>query len=212
MDVGYSEVAGARPAYLNQLPEESGATVDLTLIESMADGLRTRDGKEDRVGVGIDSLYKSLTISAQKVVEKLNELLKGSLPNGIESLKPEEVTPDATAERIVRGATGFFGVFAQQHPELEGEELLNKFLSTIQGGIETGYNQAVGILGDLGAFEFDGVKSGIEETKRLIGEKLADYEKKMRVELGIDPVEDVVAGDTRDTFLRSTGRAIAAVA
>ena len=73
MDVGYSEVAGARPAYLNQLPEESGATVDLTLIESMADGLRTRDGKEDRVGVGIDSLYKSLTISAQKVVEKLKE-------------------------------------------------------------------------------------------------------------------------------------------
>lgn len=50
-------------------------------------------------------------------------------------------------------------------------------MATIRKGIDEGYKQAASILGDLGAFEIDGIKSGIEETMRLVEEKLKAFEK-----------------------------------
>lgn len=139
----------------------------------------------DRVNVNLKSVSKSLTILAEEVVRKLNELLITKLPEGIESLKPEEHTAEATANRIVSGSTAFLPVFAKQNPELQGEDLIAAFMDTIRGGIKQGYNQAVGILGDIGAFEIDGVESGIQETMRLVEEKLVAFETAYRRDNGI---------------------------
>ncbi len=142
---------------------------------------------KDTLSFDFSDISKSLSIKAQKIVEKLNELLKADLPDGLQSLKPQDVTPEATAERIVQGATAFFQIFADQNPELSGEELLNKFMETIRSGIKQGYEEAFGILQGLGAFEIDGVKEGVEETMRLIEEKLVQYEDMKREELGLAP-------------------------
>ena len=164
--------------------------------------LRT-DQEEDQVDVSFGTLDKNLTITAQQIVEKLNELLKPVLPDGIASLKPEDTTPEATAERIVRGATAFFDVYAKQNPGLQGDELLNKFMQTIRGGIDAGYSDAYKTLEGLGAFQFEGVESGIQETKRLIEEKLQAYEAQKREDLGLG---QPISSNTSNALLQQTGR------
>lgn len=141
----------------------------------------------------VEELYKSLTLTADEIVAKINEQLKIELPEGVQSLKPEEVTPEATADRIVKGVTAFFDIFAKQNSSLDAEALLNKFMSEIRKGVEQGYGEAIDILRGLGAFEFAGVEEGVRTTKVLIDEKLAVYEKKKREELGLAPQGDEVA-------------------
>ncbi|MBN8549981.1 MAG: DUF5610 domain-containing protein [Deltaproteobacteria bacterium] len=176
---------------------------DLLVLQQTLD----LSSSSDTSSASIDDLYKGLSISAQNIVDKLNELLKAKLPDGIQSLKPEEVTPEATAERIVSGVTGFFEVFAKQNPDLDPEELLAKFMSEVRKGVESGYNDAAKTLEDLGAFEFDGVKDGIEKTKSLIEEKLKAFESHKRQDLGLDPKVDAesVAEVTKQQVLQQAG-------
>lgn len=142
--------------------------------------------KSDTVAVGMQDVYKSLTLLADKVLKELDEILKAEGLDGVASLKPQDHTPEATAQRIVDGVTALLPVYAQQHPELEGEELLQSFMETIRGGIKQGYNEAAAILGDIGAFDIDGVKQGIEETMRLVEEKLLAFENDYRRQHGLE--------------------------
>lgn len=175
--------------------------------EASADQLviSTIPSATDSIDLNFQDLYKSLSITSKQIVDKLNEYLKADLPDGVQSLKPEDVTPEATADRIVSGATAFFDVFAKQNSDLSGEELLNKFLETIKAGISKGYDDATGILQDLGAFDVEGVKDGVEKTKSLIDEKLKAYEAQKRVELGIDKAPEVVAQQTQSAILAQAG-------
>ncbi len=137
----------------------------------------TSNNTLDTLNINMGDVYKSLTILGQEIVSKLDELLAEDLPNGIASLDPEEQTAEKTADRIVAGVTGLLPAFARQNSDLEGEELINKFMDTIKGGIEEGYQSAMGILGDLGAFEFEGVESNIEKTMSLVDEKLNSFKE-----------------------------------
>lgn len=161
----------------------------------------------DSVSLDFQELYKSLSVTARKVIDKLNELLKNDLPNGIQSLNPADVTAEATADRIVRGATAFFDAFAKQNPNLAGEELLNKFMDTIRGGIQSGYDDAYSTLEGLGAFEFEGVREGVEQTRTLIDGKLASFEKAKRKELGLDSddAQATVSGETKNSLIAQAG-------
>lgn len=175
--------------------------------------------QKDSLEFDFSELGKSLSIKAQKIIEKLNEILKSQVPNGLQSLKPEEHTPEVTAENIVRGATAFFDIFAKQNSNLEGEELLNKFMETIRSGIKQGYEEAYGILEGLGAFEVDGVREGVEETLRLIEEKLLKYEELKREELGLSPKNTApqelaaqTASSTESKLLTQAGAGLVLVA
>ena len=143
---------------------------------------------DDAAAVGIDfsDLYKSLTVEGKKIVDSLNDLLKKDLPNGIQSLKPADTTPEATADRIVSGATSSFAAFQKQHPEMSDEEVLSHYMDLVRKGVDEGYSDAFETLKGLGAFEYDGVQSGVEQTKKLINKKLDEFEKTMRQQLGID--------------------------
>lgn len=157
------------------------------LVETLIKPSRPEQAAE--VSVSIGNLPKALTVTASEILEKLNEILAKRGAGKIQSLQPENHTPEATAERIVRGATAFFGVFADQNPELEGEELLNAFMETIRGGIDQGYNDAFETLKGIGAFDVEGVQSGVEDTRRLIDEKLLLFEENKRKELGLSPID-----------------------
>jgi hypothetical protein len=169
---------------------------------------------QDQVNVGIDNLSKALSVKADKIISKLNELLKDKLPDGIQSLKPEDTTPEATSDRIVGGVTAFFDQFAKQNPDLSGEDLLKKFMDTVRSGIQSGYDDASQTLQDLGAFEFDGVKAGIDKTKDLIEKKLQAFETQKRKDLGlIDPqLAQDVAASTNSELLKQAGGSINVVA
>lgn len=187
------------PGLQSAAPLNSRQSADALVIEStFASSRRDKDSQ--------DQVFKALSVTAREVVAKLNELLAAKLPNGLEGLKPEDTTPEATAERIVSGATSYFEVFKRQNPNLSDEELLNRFLSTIRGGIDRGYSEAVGTLEGLGAFEFEGVKSGVEKTRQLVDEKLAAFEAFKREELGLAP-KSVGSDVTRDTTGALLGQA-----
>jgi hypothetical protein len=174
----------------------SSRSVELTITDQLKtnshhsksahkSGSKAHSSGVDKVDVGMNEVYKSLTILADKVVAKLNELLKDDVPGGIASLNPEDHTPEATAQRIVDGSTALFSVYAKQHPGVQGEELISGFMETIRGGIKSGYNDAAAALGDIGAFDIDGVQSGIEETMSLVEEKLKAFEDDYRKKNGL---------------------------
>ena len=180
---------------------------NITINQVVIEATFQKAPKDDKVNVHFDDLFKGLSITARKILDKLNEILKADLPEGIQSLKPENHTPEKTADRIVAGATGLFGIFERQNPNLEGEELLTQFMDTIRSGIDKGYEEAFNILEGLGAFEFDGVKAGVEETKVLIEEKLQAFENQKREELGlpVDTTKSQSAETTTDELLTQVG-------
>ena len=122
----------------------------------------------------------SLNLTAKEIVEKINELLKDKLHEGVESLDPSEVTPEKTATRIADGAIALFSAYKAQNKNLSEEELLDGFMKTIRSGIKQGYEDAAGILEGFGAFNFEGVKEGIEKTMKLVEEKLVKFESEIR--------------------------------
>lgn len=138
-------------------------------------------------GPDFQQLYQALSLTAREIVDKINEQIKVSLPAGVQSLKPEDVTPEATAERIVTGVTAFFDIYAKQHKNLQGEDLVNSFLSEVRKGVDKGYSEAFDILKSLGAFKFEGVQEGIEKTKSLIDQKLEVFGNEKKKELGTAP-------------------------
>lgn len=174
------------------------------------------DQGNDQVTLGIPALSQGLSVSAEEIVKRINEKLKSVLPDGVQSLKPEETTPEATADKIVKGVTGLFDYFAKRHPELQGEDLLTGFMDTIRAGVEQGYGDASKFLSDNGAFEIDGVKSGIEKTKGLIDQKLKEFEATKRKELGLDSkdpeVKAAAASTTSDSLLAQIGAGLNLVA
>ncbi len=209
-----SAVSPSSPSALTSL----SASIRYTKVEADFLIIQSAFGGDASAGdsstAAIDSLPKGLSLNAQEIVSKLNELLKKQLPDGIESLKPEEVTPEATADRIVSQVGSLFDAFAKQHPDLEDEELIGKFMKLARQGVEDGYGQAFDILDNLGAFSFDGVKSGIEQTKVLLDDKLGKLEQSLRQRLGLDPVstEESVAQSTQSEILKQTGASIKVVA
>lgn len=206
------------PASISQVPSPQSLTnhrssryqADILIIKA------SFSLESDQVSTGINELPQALSLSADEIVQKLNELLKDSLPEGIESLKPEDSTPEATADRIVSQVTGLFDAYAKQNPNLDAEELLSSFMSEVRKGVDQGYDDAFKILDDLGAFKFDGIKEGIEKTKSLIEDKLKAFETFQREQLGLAPssqdVSDKVAQQVKPNVLASAGRAISVVA
>ena len=82
-----------------------------------------------------------------------------------------DVSPEATATRIVNFATGFYQAFQQQNSDLSAEESLDTFMSTIKSGIEIGFNDARDILESLSVLEGK-VETDIDSTYDLVQDKL----------------------------------------
>ncbi len=178
VDVGIQVSTLSNAKQTSERAPQSNTSAEERAIQSL--------GKNDSVDVGLGKVYESLTVLADKIISRLDELLAEELPDGIRSLDPAQHTPEATAQRIVDGSTALFGVYARQNPDLSEEELIDGFMKTIRGGIEQGYQQAASLLGELGAFKIDGVQSGIEETMRLVEEKLQTFEDDYRASIGAE--------------------------
>ena len=110
-------------------------------------------------------------------LEGINDALKASLgENAIQNAYDSglDVSPEATADRIVSLSTAFFGSFQEQHPELSEEEALTKFIDVISGGIDTGFSEARDILSGLQVLEGD-IASDIDSTYDLVQQGLKAF-------------------------------------
>lgn len=138
----------------------------------------------DLVQVEVHGKFKALKVSADKILERLNEKLG---LNFVSSLSKEEgfYTPEKTADRIVTGISLLFDRFAQQNPKLGKEELVTEFFKRARSGMNEGYSSAVGTLKEVGAWEHEGMKESIEETRRLLDDKMNAFERMKRLEMGL---------------------------
>ena len=196
-----------KDAGINSLLSDSeilGIQSNNNIDSIVLDQLSTGNKNAESVGIDFSDLYKSLSITEQKVVSALNDLLVDELPDGIQSLDPKYADPEFSAENIVSGITAFFGLYQKQNPDQDPEELLNNFMEQARKGVEQGYGDAFSTLEGIGAFDIEGIQAGVEKTKGLIEQKLQEFEAKMRVQLGIDEpkVAEEIATSTQAELLK----------
>jgi len=107
-------------------------------------------------------------------LEGINDALQATMgENAIQNTYDSglDVSPEATAERIVSLSTAFFSSYQERHPELSQEEAVTNFTALISGGIDTGFSEAREILGGLNVLEGD-IATNIDLTYDLVQEKL----------------------------------------
>jgi len=110
-------------------------------------------------------------------LEGINDALQATMgDNAIQNTYDSglDISPEATAERIVSLSTAFFSSYQEQHPELSQQEAVTKFTALISGGIDTGFSEARDILGGLNVLEGD-IATNIDSTYELVQEKLEAF-------------------------------------
>lgn len=113
---------------------------------------------QSQMSVSVQSGNEPLALLYKTAIEAINEELAPELGENAAQQAFDsglDVSPEATAERIVQGATGFFGAYQGNHPELNGEAAMTEFMSLIKGGIDKGFEEAKDILESLRVLEGD---------------------------------------------------------
>lgn len=113
-------------------------------------------------------LYKS-------AITSINEALQAELgENAVQNAAAQDNTPQGTAERILSLSTGFLAAFKRQNPGMEDAAAVEKFVDTVQGGIEKGFSEARDILKGLKVLDGD-IAGNIDKTYELVMQGLADF-------------------------------------
>lgn len=113
---------------------------------------------ESQLNVSVQSGNEPLALLYKTAIEAINQELAPELGEYAAQQAFDsglDVSPEATAERIVQGATGFFGAYQDNHPELNGEAAMTEFMTLIKGGIDKGFEEAKDILESLKVLEGD---------------------------------------------------------
>lgn len=110
-------------------------------------------------------------------IEGVNKALEGQLgPDAIQHAYDDglDVSPQATADRIVQMSTAFFGKYQENHPELSTEEAVDSFTKIISGGIDKGFKEARDILQGLNVLKGD-IADNIDKTYDLVQKGLQAF-------------------------------------
>lgn len=134
---------------------------------------------ESQLSVSVGAKDQPMALLFKTVLEALKEHVEPILgANAIEQAYDSglDVSPEATAERIVSQSTAFFSAFQSQerHQGLSLQEQLDKFLDVIGGGIDQGFAEAREILDGLGVLEGD-IASNIDKTYELVQQGLEAF-------------------------------------
>jgi hypothetical protein len=130
--------------------------------------------------VSLSIKTQPLALVYQAAIDSINKELEptlgeNSIQRGFES--GLDVSPEATADRILSFSTGLFSLYQQQNPKLSEQEQVDKFIGVIGGGIDQGFGEAREILGGLGVLEGD-IKENVDKTYDLVQQGLADFRQK----------------------------------
>ena len=134
--------------------------------------------------VSISSKNEPLALVYKTAIDAINKELgteygENAIQTGYDS--GLDVSPEATADRIVNFSTGLFLLYQQQHPEMEEQEQIDSFLEVIGGGIDTGFAEASEILTALDVMEGD-IASNVQKTYDLVQEGLKTFREKFLFE------------------------------
>lgn len=147
------------------------------------------------VGGQIDSDY------VQQVLQtELGESLANALSAaGIEGQALEDVlsgaidlSPEATAGRIVDFATSFFGSFQNNHADDDGTTQIDGYSQLIKDAVEEGFTQSRDLLEGIGKISGQ-VSDDINRTYELVMQGLDDFASTQRASLTPEPAPEDVA-------------------
>ncbi len=173
--------------------KQAGVTADAQ-VSGQAQAKKT-DGIQDSVAVTVKkqlnksileaSMNVSLSVGDQPMtllfktaIEGVNKALEGQLgPDAIQHAYDDglDVSPQATADRIVQMSTAFFGKYQESHPDLSTEDALNSFTKLISGGIDKGFKEARDILGGLNVLKEGNIAANIDATYDLVQKGLQAF-------------------------------------
>ncbi|ENO88229.1 DUF5610 domain-containing protein [Thauera linaloolentis] len=126
--------------------------------------------------VSIKAGNDSLALLYRSAIDHLNEVLApGQNVDVIGKAMEQDNSPEATAERILSFATGFFDAYAAQHPGKDTDTLARDFTDLVRGGFEKGFNEARDILQGLGVLGGSDIESGIMKTYELVSKGFDDF-------------------------------------
>ena len=136
------------------------------------------------VNVSVESDQKPLTLAYQAAIDRINEAVapylgEDAIARGLNS--DIDVSPEATAERIVNRSTALFSRFENQNPDRDVESNRTDFADIIRGGITKGFDEAREILTGLGVLE-DGIESNVDLTFDLVMEGLSQWAAQQNAE------------------------------
>lgn len=177
-----AKVAASEVEKTQQVPAEiqsastETASKELSPLEQQKASLNVALLESAQVSIGAKD--EPLALILNTAIEKINELLAPELgENALQQAVDSglDVSPDATAQRIVSLSTAFFESFKAQHKGEEASAVLQNFMDTIGGGIQQGFDEGREILKGLNVLQGD-VASDIDETFALVQEKLSAFE------------------------------------
>ena len=145
------------------------------------------------IGSQIDVSYSQKVLETE-LGQQLNSALQqagvdtGMLQDGLSGAL--NMSPEATANRIVAFATSFFGAFQANNAEQGGPQQVDGFAELIRGAVEEGFTQARDILEGIGKISGN-VSSDIDRTFGMVMQGIDDFADEQRtIVTGPPTVED----------------------
>ncbi|MDO9106228.1 MAG: DUF5610 domain-containing protein [Methylovulum sp.] len=132
---------------------------------------------QDTIDVNLSAGNKSMALLFKTALEGINKALQSEFgDNAIQKVYDSgvDVSPEATADRIVSMTTAFFDKYQTSHPELSTEDALNSFVKLIGGGIDKGFSEARNILQGLNVLN-GSIASNIDSTYDLVQQGLKAF-------------------------------------
>ncbi len=127
--------------------------------------------------ISLNAGNEPMALLLRSAIDAINEELAPTLgEKAIERSQASglDVSPEATAERIVRLTTAMFSRYQEVHPNDALIAHVDDFLGLIGGGIDKGFAEAREILDGLGVLEGD-IAANIDRTYALVQEGLASF-------------------------------------
>lgn len=127
------------------------------------------------MNVSISSQSDPLALVYKSAITSINEALQADFgDDAVQKAASQDNSAEATANRIVSLSTGFFEAFKKQNPGMDNDAALEKFMGTIQGGMEKGFSEARDILKGLNVLQGD-IAGNIDKTYELVQKGYADF-------------------------------------
>jgi len=135
----------------------------------------------------LETAKKSVSMVFDRVREQITNTfgLRGADKDGaVQLLPPENATgkevisffsPENTANRIVKFATGFFGAYSRNHSGQSQEENVTKFSALITDAIKEGFANAKKVLGKPD--EESEIGKNIEKTFQLVLQGIEEFQQ-----------------------------------
>jgi hypothetical protein len=163
----------AQPLAQSSQPTQVEAVYDQAQAKKDQNNAIVRSQMEVSLKVGDEPmalLYKTALDSINEALDPTQETkpIQTAYENKV------DVSPEATATRIVSLATGFFQSFQGQNTDLTPEESLDKFMSIIGTGIEASFKDARDILENLSVLDGK-IATDIDSTYDLVQEGLQQF-------------------------------------